>query len=75
MRVDDAASSICQALPGDVMIALVRQHPPPPGRPHTARHVIGCHVTQETRVQTAFCVDDVASNIISARPYLGMSYE
>jgi hypothetical protein len=32
----------------------------------SARHVIGWHVTQETRVQDPF--DDVASNIL---PYLG----
>ena len=32
----------------------------PPGR----RHVTGCHLTQETRVQSA--LDDVASSIVQA---------
>jgi len=33
---------------------------------HTARQVIGCHLTQETRVQHAF--DDVASTIHESPP-------
>ena len=32
-----------------------------------ARHVIGCHLTQETWIKSA--LDDVAGNIRQARPY------
>jgi len=68
--IDDLASSIRQALPrgehGRQLRHDVAHHRVVgPGR-YIARHVIGCHSSQETRVQSAL---DAPWRAISARPY------
>jgi len=50
-----------EAIPDFVMPLKVA-----PARYSVARHIIGCHFTQETRVQTR--VDDVAGDICQALP-------
>ena len=53
------------ALPPDLR-TLLRAHAAAGGRPHIARHVIGCRLTQETRVLSSVDDDDVRA--VCARP-------